>query len=103
MSRCVVPYWLSVVPDLAFPPQWGWSTGTGATASHTRTSLTFPAIKLGFDMTFQLNGADVQTVPEPASVVLLGLGLGGLRTREICQSDLSASSGLTRVARAAGK
>ncbi len=22
-------YWLSVYPDLGFPPQWGWETGTG--------------------------------------------------------------------------
>lgn len=22
-------YWISLVPDLGFPPQWGWSTGTG--------------------------------------------------------------------------
>jgi len=22
-------YWLSLVPDLAYPPQWGWASGTG--------------------------------------------------------------------------
>ena len=22
-------YWISLVPDLSFPPQWGWATGTG--------------------------------------------------------------------------
>ena len=32
-------YWVSVVPDLAFPPQWGWTSGTGEEmASPTRTS-----------------------------------------------------------------
>ncbi len=36
-------YWASVVPDLGFPPQWGWESGTGGDSRPTRTSSALAA------------------------------------------------------------
>jgi hypothetical protein len=65
-------YWLSIVPDLAFPPQWGWHSGTGGDA---RAIQDFQGARaaVGNDMAFSLSAQD-QAVPEPASLTLLGLG-----------------------------
>jgi hypothetical protein len=68
-------YWASVVPDLGFPPQWGWSTGTGGNGIAyqdffgTRTAL-------AADMAFAIDGTAV--VPEPGTLVMLGTGVLGL-------------------------
>jgi|SRR5664279_2367658 hypothetical protein len=65
-------YWASVVPDLGFPPQWGWASGTGGDgASYQCFFGTCGA--LGSDMAFALD----QT-PEPGTFVLLGTGILGL-------------------------
>ncbi len=69
-----VKYWLSVVPDLAFPPQWGWETssqGNGVSYQDyfgTRSQLST-------DEAFTLVGTQV---PEPGTLVMLGTGVLGL-------------------------
>jgi PEP-CTERM motif len=77
-------YWMSLVPDLGFPPQWGWATGIGPdVAWQCFFGTCGPTAN---DVTFALYGnpAGGQT-PEPASLLLLGSGLlglaGGIRKR----------------------
>ena len=71
-------YWMSVVPDLGFPPQWGWGESTDG--DHTSYQDFFGGrSQLGVDMAFTLNGTTgTGGVPEPASLFLLGSGLLGL-------------------------
>ena len=61
--------WLSIVPDLGFPPQWGWETGVNPGVSYqdffgTRSSN--PTTE-----SYALFG---NAVPEPMSMAALGLG-----------------------------
>jgi len=70
-------YWLSVVPDLAFPPQWGWTTssqGDGISYQDffgTRSSNST-------DLAFSLYMQQQTGVPEPGSLMLLGTGIVGI-------------------------
>ncbi len=69
-----VPYWLSVVPDLAFPPQWGWATsqdGNGVSFQDYFGSRS----QLAADEAFTLSST---AVPEPGTLVMLGTGVLGL-------------------------
>lgn len=69
-----VKYWLSVVPDLTFPPQWGWETsaqGNGVSYQDFFGSRT----QLASDEAFTLIGT---SVPEPGTLVMLGTGVLGL-------------------------
>ena len=69
-----VKYWLSVVPDLTFPPQWGWETsaqGNGVQYQDFFGSRT----QLNSDSAFTLIGT---SVPEPGTLVMLGTGVLGL-------------------------
>lgn len=68
-------YWLSVEPNLAFPPQWGWgSSSTGDGISYTNY---FGALSSNpTDLAFALF-TPTTTVPEPGSLMLLASGLLG--------------------------
>jgi hypothetical protein len=71
-------YWLSIVPDLGFPPQWGWESGTGGDGISYQDFFGSRS-QNAIDLAFALNGSPVATViPEPGSLTLWGLGLVGL-------------------------
>lgn len=70
-------YWLSVVPDLGFPPQWGWGESVAGDLKSFQDFFGSRS-QLGVDMAFTLNGTPSGGVPEPASLFLLGSGLLGL-------------------------
>lgn len=69
-------YWLDVYPDLAFPPQWGWSSGLGGDGISyqdffgTRSAL-------AVDMAFGLDGHPM-VVPEPGIIFMMGAGALGV-------------------------
>jgi hypothetical protein len=70
-------YWASVVPDLGFPPQWGWATGTGGDGAAWQCF--FGACgPVGADMAFAIDGTAVNSTPEPGTLIMLGTGVLGL-------------------------
>jgi hypothetical protein len=69
-------YWLSIVPDLTFPPQWGWHSGTGGDGRSVQDFYGTRGV-IGTDDAFTLNDTP-QSVPEPATLTLLGLGFAGM-------------------------
>jgi hypothetical protein len=71
-------YWLSVVPDLGFPPQWGW---TSAFPGDGISYQDFEGVRspLAVDMAFTVIGFDNGPgVPEPGTLVMVGTGFLGL-------------------------
>ena len=69
-------YWLSVYPDLGFPPQWGWETGTGGDGASYQCF--FGACgPLAGDLSFALFG-NQGTTPEPGTLIMLGTGILGI-------------------------
>jgi hypothetical protein len=79
-------YWVSVVPDLGFPPQWGWSSGTGGDGVSWQDFFGARS-QLASDMAFALDGTGQVGVPEPGTLVMLGtgvLGLAGVIRRKLC-------------------
>lgn len=78
--------WLSIVADLAYPPQWGWETSsTGDNVSYGCFGDEGCSSQPG-DQAFSLTSAGTVTppppppspVPEPGTLVLLGTGAVGL-------------------------
>lgn len=76
VAQAGTEYWLSVVPDVGFPPQWGWATGTGGDGIAFQDFFGTRS-ELFNDMAFSLEGP-CSCVPEPASLILLGTGVFAL-------------------------
>jgi len=66
-------YWLSVVPDMPFPPQWGWGTGL---AGDGLAYQDFNGVRSQLNVDFAMNIQGV--VPEPGTLILVGTGILGL-------------------------
>ena len=69
-------YWASVVPDLGFPPQWGWVTGVGPNLGYQCFFGTCGGT--GTSFAFAVDGTLVNSTPEPSTLITLGTGLLGL-------------------------
>ena len=65
-------YWLSIVPDMGFPPQWGWQGGTGGNGTSYQDFFG-TRLQNASDLAFTLTGG---AVPEPSTWGLLILGFG---------------------------
>jgi len=70
-------YWVSVYPDLAFPPQWGWGSGVGGDGVSYQDFFG-DRTQLAADMAFALDGSGQGGVPEPGTLVMLGTGVLGV-------------------------
>jgi len=77
-------YWVSVVPDLGFPPQWGWSSASNQFGPCDGCDgLSYQDFfgarsPLAADMAFALDNNGNGGVPEPGTLVMLGTGVLGL-------------------------
>ncbi len=67
-------YWVSVVPDLGYPPQWGWATGVGNTAAGYQCFFG----SCGLTGTGYAWAIDGTVVPEPGTLIMLATGVLGL-------------------------
>lgn len=79
-----VQYWMSIVPDVAFPPQWGWEAGLNGDGRSFQDFFGSRS-QLAGDMAFTLSG-NAAVVPEPTTwaMMLCGFGMAGagLRRRQ---------------------
>jgi hypothetical protein len=73
-----VQYWLDVYPDLAFPPQWGWSSGTGGDGISYQDFFGTRS-QLAADMAFALDKtAIVGPTPDTGTLVMMAWGVLGV-------------------------
>lgn len=72
--------WVSIVPDLGFPPQWGWGGGVDANPLALGYQDFFgDRSRLPQSLNFELTG---NVTPEPASMVALSVGALALLRRK---------------------
>ena len=70
-------YWLSIVPNLGFPPQWGWNSGTGGDGAAFQEFFGAPSA-VANDLAFGLKGTPAAAAPEPSEYAGLGFAAFGL-------------------------
>ena len=71
-------YWVSFVPDLGFPPQWGWSTSDTGNNNGYQLFLG-DEVLLGVNFAFDVIGDPVEAViPEPGTWALMIIGFGAV-------------------------
>jgi hypothetical protein len=70
-------YWMSIVASMGVPPQWGWATGIGGDATSYQNFFGTRS-NLHTDLAFDLTGVPTASVPEPATLALLGVALAGI-------------------------
>lgn len=68
-------YWLSIVPSVGFPPQWGWATSEIGNDNAYQVFLGTGS-NIGRNMAFSVLGSSTSVVPEPATWALLISGFG---------------------------
>ena len=71
-------YWLSVVPDTAFPPQWGWTTSSVGDGISYQDDAFGNRTQNPSDLAFSLFETQTTTVPEPGGLLLMGTGIVGI-------------------------
>lgn len=76
VAQAGTTYWVSIQATMLFPPQWGWSEGTGGNGVAFQDFFGSRS-RLPLDLAFSLTGKPAD-LPEPASLLLVGLALTGL-------------------------
>jgi hypothetical protein len=80
-------YWMSIVADSAYPPEWGWDSGSGGdgvmyqsisgvSGGTPEMNPSYAPSGTVFDLAFTLS--DTPAVPEPATISMLGIGIAAL-------------------------
>jgi hypothetical protein len=72
-----VQYWLSITPDLGYPPQWGWTVSAPADGLAYQDFLG-DRVAHQDDHVFTLHGRSASVPDSGATLALFGLALGTL-------------------------
>jgi hypothetical protein len=82
-------YFLTIVPQLSSSdPDWSFDAGTGGDGISQGLN---PTLLDNFDLAFTFNGTPTANVPEPSSLLLLGLGLALVCLRAVRVRHLLSS------------
>jgi MYXO-CTERM domain-containing protein len=75
------PFWISIVPDLSFPPQWGWDTSSQGNGNAYQVFEGNGSTLSGVNMAFTLSQSSTSSTPGPAAIAPFAMGLLGVLRR----------------------